>query len=316
MRSTLIRNAFLTCCLLALLLATPACLRPAFAVETPAESQGWAFFREIRNANKEKQTVNTSLTYNGQVLSSGLTEIITPIGRFTWTISGITEDGAGYWTPWTPAMGDSGLLALKSDEAQTAFQSIGEHDLAAGFYKSDFSERLDKTPASWLYSVPHKCWLDPDKSEAVLKELGIGSNPMIPGILPESPLKSMIQPLNKPTNNREKTITRMKEVLDLVNQHGEEWIDHIREMDLLDSWGTPYQVIRLPEPEIAEKGYEYVIQSAGPDREFCILPEVSDCDDITIHDEPLADSTMPPAYKEMMENNASDVEPISFQLTQ
>lgn len=315
MGSPLIRFPFLACFLLTLTLSllTPA---PVMAVEGPSQSQGWAFFREIRKASKDTQSVNTSLSFNGQELSTGFAEVITPIGRFTWTPGGLTDSRPGYWSPWTPASSDSEILAIKASEAQTTFQSIGERELETGFYKAEFSERLDKTPGSWLYSVPHKCWIDPAKSEEVLKELGVGANPVLPGIIPESPAKSLINPINRPSSSKERTIARMKEVLELVTEHGDEWLDHIREMDLLDSWGTPYQVIRLTETEISEKGYEYVIQSAGPDREFCVLPEVTECDDIILHDTPLADSSIPPAYKEMMEDNASSVEPISFQLTQ
>ena len=72
---------------------------------------------------------------------------------------------------------------------------------------------------------------------------------------------------------------RMKAVLAALNEYGESWQAALSEEERLDTWGTPFQVERLAERDAGLEGYEYIVHSAGKDREF------GTSDDITLHDE-------------------------------
>ena len=111
----------------------------------------------------------------------------------------------------------------------------------------------------WLAVAEYVSAVEPDQDEIGLElEAMFGGNAPAPG----SDLEA-----------------RMKAVLAALNEHGEEWAAALSDEDRLDSWGTLFQVERLTERDAGLNGYEYIVHSAGEDRQF------GTSDDISLHDE-------------------------------
>jgi hypothetical protein len=99
------------------------------------------------------------LTYGDQTVLPYFTEVVTPIGHFTYKLRTTRWGDAG----WIQHEGDMSHLE-KLDEAVT------EDELTRGWYSCKFGAMKADTPPSWFWEPSFKTWIDPAKLDAFIKD--------------------------------------------------------------------------------------------------------------------------------------------------
>lgn len=232
---------------------------------------GWLFTETVRNQGSRSEYVDTSLSYEGDELPGDYASVITPIGEFDWTSGGWPPTRAGYW--------------VRSSNSQATFEDMEPQDQAwldQGYYSADPGFRMADTPSHWFYSRPCGCWIDPARFVELLPLFDLEEPPASPMELEDQsdivPEPMVIGGGSAPSEGSVLE-QRMKAILAALNQDDQHWKDAMSQEDLLDPWGTPFEVERLTERDAGLQGYEYIVYSAGEDMHF------GTPDDFALHDE-------------------------------